>query len=245
LPEREEKPRRSGITAIMDMGIPVGELRYILEAYGTFCDLAKLGVGSAYIEPLLKKKLKTYHSYGIPVYFGGTLFEKYYNQGKFNDYLEFMDDVGISCIEISNGTIDIAPDEIVRLVEIAARHFDVIAEIGKKDRNRTPKVEEWITWSSEYVKAGCRYVVLEGRNSGDIGIYNSRGELLEPLIREISRNININQIIFEAPNSKCQHQLINLLGSNVNLGNVSLKELLLLETLRNGLKKDTFFIDTS
>lgn len=242
LPPRFEKPRDKGITAITDVGIPIGELTHILDSYHSLIDMAKLGIGSAYTEPFLKEKILCYQQHEIPVYFGGTLFEKYYSQGKLTDYLRFLDGCGIGCIEISSGTLDIKPQEELALIKQLKSNFIVLVEVGKKNHTLSFTDEDWIVNTVNGIEAGCNYVVLEGRNTADAGIYSKDGILDRPLIEKITNTVDTNQLIFEAPTAKSQSQLINLFGSNVNLGNIFARDLLLLETQRVGLREETFFM---
>ena len=242
LPQRPEKPRKEGITAITDVGIPLGELVHILKSYHSLIDMAKLGIGTAYIEPLLEEKIACYKEYGIPVYFGGTLFEKYYSQGKLTDYLRFLDGCGIHCIEVSSGTLNIPVEQEVALIQQLKENFTVLVEVGKKENDPSFTTAKWISNTQNALEAGCDYVVLEGRNTADAGIYDARGTLDQSLIENILKTTDKKHLFFEAATSKSQSQLINCLGANVNLGNIFVRDLLLLETQRMGLREETFFI---
>lgn len=242
LPPRFQKPRDKGITAITDVGIPLGELAQILDSYHSLLDMAKLGIGSAYTEPFLKEKILCYQQYGIPVYFGGTLFEKYYSQGKLTDYVRFLDGCGIGCIEISSGTLDIDPQEEFALIKQLKSNFTILIEVGKKNNTPSFTDDDWIANTVNGIEAGCNYVVLEGRNTADAGIYSTEGILDRLLIEKIAKTVNTSHLIFEAPTAKSQSQLINIFGSNVNLGNIFARDLLLLETQRVGLREETFFM---
>lgn len=61
------------------------------------------------------------------------------------------------------------------------------------------------------------------------------------LINRITGQINVENIIWEAPQKNQQVFFIKLFGSNVNLGNIAPDEIVSLETLRLGLRGDTFF----
>ena len=242
LPVRTKKPRKNGITAITDLGVPCGELADILENYHSFVDIAKLGIGSAYLEPALQKKISIYSEYGIPVYFGGTLFEKYFFQGKLDDYLFFLNKLGITWLEVSDGTITMKPDEFPAIISRLKDNFNVLAEVGKKDEAEDLKQEEWLSLTEQAIGAGCHYVVLEGRNTGDSGIYSADGTLRKQLVEKIIEVVNPERLIFEAPSTHSQSQLINVLGNNVNMGNIFLRNLLLMESQRQGLRSETFYI---
>jgi len=242
LPQRPEKPREKGITAITDIGIPLGELGHILQSYHSLIDMAKLGIGTAYTEPFLEEKINCYQEYGIPVYFGGTLFEKYYSQGKLTDYLHFLEAFGITCIEVSSGILDIPFTEEIKLIHQLKKDFTVLVEVGKKKADPSFTVAKWVFNTQNALTAGCSYVVLEGRNTADAGIYDARGALDQTLIDKLLKTIDKNRLIFEAPTIKSQSQLINQFGANVNLGNIFARDLLVLETQRIGLREETFFI---
>lgn len=242
LPQHQEKPREKGITAITDVGIPLGELGHILQSYHSLIDMAKLGIGTAYIEPFLKEKINSYQEYGIPVYFGGTLFEKYYSQGKLTDYLHFLEACGITCIEVSSGILDIPFAEEIKLIHQLKKNFTVLVEVGKKKADPSFTVDKWVFNTQNALTAGCSHVVLEGRNTADAGIYNAKGTLDQPLIDKLLNTVDKNRLIFEAPTAKSQGQLINQFGANVNLGNIFARDLLVLETQRIGLREETFFI---
>ncbi|GAB6041640.1 phosphosulfolactate synthase [Endothiovibrio diazotrophicus] len=242
LPQRTEKPRNTGLTAINDVGVPVGEQRLILEDYHSLVDLAKIGVGSAYVLPRLEEKVALYHEHGIPACFGGTLFEKFHHQGKLDDYLDYLRHYGVQWVEVSCGTIDISVDEMVRAIErLEQAGFQVVTEVGKKSEEETPDIREWIAEAEAFLAAGSRYVILEGRASGTVGLYHETGELRHELFDEIVERLPVERLIFEAPTEHCQIQMINLLGCNVNLGNVDPRGLVMLETQRRYLRSDTFF----
>ncbi|MGL1932258.1 MAG: phosphosulfolactate synthase [Desulfotalea sp.] len=242
LPLRTEKPRFYGTTSVTDLGTNYEELSGLLDNYQNFIDHAKLGIGSAYLEPNLKNKIALYYRYNIPVHFGGTLFEKYYHQNKLDDYLIFLNHYKINWIEISNGTIDIHHDELLELIIRLSKDFKVFAEVGKKAEEEDFSDEEWVEATSNFLEAGCAYTILEGRNTADGGIYTPDGNLRTDLIKKITSVVDHQKIIFEAPTHNSQSQLIATLGSNVNMGNIFLKDLLVVESQRVGLRSETFFI---
>lgn len=241
LPVRDAKPRKYGITSVTDIGIPCGELSNILETYHNLIDIAKLGIGSAYIDPALRDKIAIYSKYEIPVYFGGTLFEKYYYQGKLDDYLIFLNRLGINYVEISNGTSDIEPEKMTEIISRLNCNFNVLAEVGKKEQANDFTLDEWVSVTKQFLEAGCHYAILEGRNTGKNGIYKPDGTLRQKLINMVTEAVDQKRVIFEAPRTQNQSQLINLFGNNVNIGNVFLRDILQVESQRQGLFSETFF----
>lgn len=243
LPDRTKKNRSSGLTSIADFGVPLGELDHILTDYHDIIDFAKLGVGSAYVTPDVEKKIDLYKTYDIDPYCGGTLFEKCYLQHKFDDYLEYLRQLGLEWIEISAGVLEIPLHERLQLVKKAQKHFSVIAEVGSKDEMNQMPVNEWHIEMNALIDAGCHYVIAEGRGSGTAGIYSSNGDIRSDIVLDLFKNVDPKKVIFEAPSSKNQAFFINHLGANVNLGNVKPQDVLLLEAQRLGLRTETFFLE--
>ena len=242
LPFRYKKPRTSGITSLHDISYSIGELRHILEDYSEFIDLVKFGIGTAAIIKNLKKKIDLYKEFNIDVYFGGTLFEKFYYQNKLERYKEMLKNYDIGIVEISSGTINITLEKRLEIVKDFSQNFDVLCEVGCKDSAFIMPPSEWIKEINAFLSVGCKYVVTEGRNSGDAGLFRQNGELRTGLISDIITEIGHKKLIFEAPNSQSQNYFLNLLGANANLGNISPKDVLLLESQRQGLRSETFFL---
>lgn len=243
LPYRTKKNREYGLTSITDFGIPAGELINILDDYSQFIDFAKLGIGTAYITPNVKKKINLYKQYGIKPYCGGTLFEKAYVQDKVDEYLLFLKNLNIEWIEISTGVLTIPIEERILLVEKIKQDFQIIGEVGSKEISEGLTNIDWEMEMNALLNAGCQYVIAEGRDSGTAGIYQQNGEVKHDIIEKIFANVDHKKIIFEAPTSKSQMFFINQFGPNVNLGNVKIHDVLLLETQRNLLRAETFFLE--
>jgi len=240
LPQRITKPRQKGLTAIHDVYLTVDQLKSTLRDFGDFLDVAKFGVGTAYVSKNLDEKLSIYKDHGVVPYFGGTLFEKFFIQNKLEEYLEFIDEHKVTTLEVSTGTVDIPLQERIDLVNKLSKKYTVLTEVGSKDADAIMSPTEWITEINALMEAGAKYVITEGRNSGTAGIYRPSGEMRTGLIEEIINNCEIDRVIFEAPTPKSQMHFINRIGSDVNLGNVDPEDLLLLETQRLGLRSETF-----
>ena len=243
LPKRTSGIRTYGLTSIIDLGTPMGELHNHLADYSYLIDLAKIGIGSAYVTPNIKKKVELYKEYDIKPYCGGTLFEKCYHQNKLAEYKTYLHDLGIDWIEISNGTIDIPLLERLHLISYLREEFHVIAEVGSKDTDMVMPISKWKEEIRLLLAAGCEYVITEGRESGTSGIYEKAGNVKSELIHALCKDINPNKIIFEAPSPKHQMYFIKEIGPNVNLGNVKLQDVLVLEAQRCGLRNETFYME--
>lgn len=243
LPKRTEKKRQFGLTSVADFGIPLEQLKSILNNYGQFIDFAKIGIGTAYTEPNIQEKINLYKEHEIHAYFGGTLFEKSYYQNKLDDYIKILKKLGIDWIEISTGTIDIPLSYRLELIHQWKENFNCLAEVGSKDPEKPMSINEWKLEIKLLLEAGCKYVITEGRDSGTSGIYDKNGHVHSQLIDELIADINPEKIIFEAPTAKQQMYFINAVGPNVNLGNIKLQDALILETERLGLRSETFFME--
>ncbi len=242
LPDRTTKPRSYGITSIQDKGLNTGELENILKDFHPFVDIAKMSIGTAYLTPRIEEKLKLYQQYDVIVYFGGTLFEKYYYQNKLEEYLNYLKTHNIKWIEVSNGTTDISLDERTELIQDLSDNFNILAEVGCKDSHVNLPPSEWMKEIQSLIEAGANFVITEGRGSGTAGIYNENGTIRTDLISDIISKIDTKKLIFETPKSKHQNYMINHVGTNVNLGNILPHDVLLVETQRVGLRNETFFL---
>ena len=237
---RDSRQPKAGITALHDVGTSVLELEGILDSYSQLIDFVKLGVGTAAVDPSLPRRLELFKAYGVPVYFGGTLFERSYASGTLKQFFQVLVRHQIEIVEVSTGSIDIPLAERARIIAHCAGDFRVFAEVGSKDLQRVMPPSSWITEIAAVMEAGAEYCVLEGRDSATAGIYRPSGEIREGLIAEIVASISLHDLIFEAPSSATQMYLIDALGPAVNLGNVNPRDALLLEAQRAGLRFETF-----
>jgi len=240
LPERSAKPRKEGLTMVMDKGLSVREAEDMLSVSEPYIDLIKLGFGTAFVTPHIEKKIAVYKQAGIPCYFGGTLFEAFLVRGQFDDYLRLLDTYKMEYAEVSDGSIDLEHDEKCAYISRLSKHVTVLSEVGSKDENKILAPYKWIELMQKEIEAGSYKVIAEARESGTVGIYHSKGEVRSDLIDEILTKVPQEKIIWEAPLKGQQVYFIKLLGSNVNLGNIPPNEVIPLETLRLGLRGDTF-----
>ena len=245
IPDRIKKPRKSGLTMVMDKGISVNEAINFLSVSHPHVDIIKLGFGTSFVTPNLREKLEIYKSYDLPIYFGGTLFEAFLIRNQFDDYVSICRDFGIDYIEVSDGSIEIPHAEKCGYIEKLAKEFTVLSEVGSKDATHIIPPYKWIEQMTAELEAGSTYVIAEAREAGNVGIYRGSGEVREGLVQEILTQIAGERIIWEAPQKAQQLYFIELLGCNANLGNIAPSEVIPLEAMRIGLRGDTFnlFLD--
>jgi len=240
IPERNSKPRESGITMVMDKGLSVREAENMISVAGPHIDIVKLGFGTAYVTPDLRKKIEVYQAADLPVYFGGTLFEAFLVRDQFDDYINMMKDFNIHHVEVSDGSITIPHAEKCGYIEKLTKHGTVLSEVGSKDAAHIIPPYKWIELMRAELEAGSSYVIAEAREAGNVGIYRGSGEVREGLVQEILTQIPAEKIIWEAPQKAQQLYFLELIGCNVNLGNIAPSEVIPLEAMRVGLRGDTF-----
>ncbi len=240
IPERSEQPRSNGITMVMDKGIGMNQTQDLVETAGNLIDLLKLGFGTSYINQNVKKKIALYKRHGIRVYPGGTLFEAFAIRNQFDDFRRFLDKLGFDAVEISDGSMEMDHDKKCEYIHELSKDFLVVSEVGSKIAGLEIPITQWVSQMESELKSGSFKVIAEARESGTVGIYDKHGEANFELISEISKHLPLDNILWEAPQKSQQVWFIKHFGANVNLGNIAPTEIIPLETLRLGLRGDTF-----
>jgi phosphosulfolactate synthase len=242
LPSRATKPRSTGLTMVIDGGIPLGMFTDIVSSTPEYIDFVKFGWGTAVVTGGIRQKIDVLRAHDIGFYFGGTLFEKYVMQERFDDYKRFCVEHGCGHVEVSNGTITMSNAEKASYIRKLAGDFTVVSEVGFKDPDRSEQLppSKWVEYINEDLAAGATMVTLEARESGKSGICRPDGALRFGLIEDVlSAGVGQDQLLFEAPTTTLQTYFITRLGTDVNLGNVPASGVIGLETLRLGLRADT------
>ncbi|MEI7895699.1 MAG: phosphosulfolactate synthase [bacterium] len=241
LPDRAAKPRQNGIAMVMDKGLSVREAEDFVESAGHLADFVKLGFGTSVVGNKVKEKVKVYHDANIKVYAGGTLFEAFVIRNLFDDYLKYIDRLGLDSVEVSDGSMLMDHDVKCEYIHKLAKNFTVLSEVGSKESGILIAPGRWIDMMQKELQAGSFKVIGEARESGTVGIYGSTGKANTALINKILAKIDAANLLWEAPLKAQQVWFIKNFGANVNLGNIAPAELIPLETLRLGLRGDTFF----
>lgn len=247
IPERTKQPRDFGITMIADRGLNLAETENMLSVASSYIDVVKLAFGTAVVTPLLHEKIRIYKSHNIPVFFGGLLFEAFIIRNQYDDFEKILDEYDIDFIEVSDGEIGISHTEKCDFIRRLSKRGTVISEIGSADKDKvkiTPPYQ-WIELMKKELDAGSAYVIAEAKETGNEGLYRNSGEVREGLVQEILTQIPFEKVIWEAPEKDQQLYFIKLLGCNANLGNILPKDVIPLETMRLGLRGDSFnfFLD--
>jgi phosphosulfolactate synthase len=229
--------RAGGLTHVIDKGLGPRAWEDVLETSGQYIDIVKLGWGTSYVTPNLRRKLDILKE--KPVVIGGTFFEVVLAKDKVDDYKRWIADLGLTHVEVSDGAIDIPRERKLELIHELARDFTVLSEVGSKDPDVVYAPYQWVEWIKEELDAGAWKVITEARESGTSGVFRPTGEMRTGLVDEIVHEIDPANLIFEAPTKPAQAWFVNAFGPEVNLGNIPPDEVIPLETLRLGLRADT------
>lgn len=241
IPERTERPRSSGLTMVMDKGISLKHAEDFVDSYADYVDFVKLGFGTSVVSKNVREKIKLYQKAGIKTYLGGTLFEAFVARGKFDEYQKFIDDFGLDTAEVSDGSITMDHGSKCDYIHKLSKNFTVLSEVGSKEEGIIIHPAKWVSMMKAELEAGSFKVIAEARESGTVGIFHKNGSAHSMLITRITNKINVQDIIWETPQKAQQVYFINLFGANVNVGNIGVDDVIPLETLRLGLRGDTFF----
>jgi phosphosulfolactate synthase len=241
LPYRESKPRATGITMVMDKGLSLREAEDLMDTAGHLIDFLKLGFGTSVFSKNVKEKVKIYRQAGTKVYVGGTLFEAYAVRNQIDDYLRWIDHLGVDAAEVSDGSMLMNHADKCKYISLLAKDRTVLSEVGAKEADVVYDNTTWIVEMKAELEAGSSFVIAEARESGTVGIYDNKGKADTALIDDIMGAIPPEKVIWEAPLKPQQVWFLKLLGHNVNLGNIAPADIIPLETLRMGLRGDTFF----
>jgi phosphosulfolactate synthase len=239
LPQRVDKPRDSGLTHVLDKGLPPESTAALLDVVGDQIDVWKFGWGTAYIDRGLDRKIRCLQAHDVACCLGGTLLEIAWSQGKIDECLVWAERVGFDAVEVSRGVAPMPLDDKRELIKKAAESFIVVAETGVKDPRVVVPARQWRDEISEDVAAGAAWVITEGRESGTVGVYDGSGNPRPDIIDAAVDAAGLERVLFEAPRKDQQAWLINRFGPEVNLANIAPDDVLPLTTLRLGLRADT------
>ena len=241
LPERTTKIRSSGLTMVMDKGLSIREAEDFMSVGSEYTDFVKLGFGTSLITPGFDKKIQIYKKAGTVPYFGGTLFEAYIIRNMFDEYIELLNKYEVDMVEVSDGSYDIEHERKLEYITRLSERFTVISEVGSKKASVVYSPDEWVSMMKTELNAGSVKVIAEARESGTTGIYNNDGSINNTIISTISEHVKLENVLWEAPLKSQQAWFVRHFGANVNLGNIAPGEIISLESLRLGLRGDTFF----
>jgi phosphosulfolactate synthase len=240
----KSKPRRAGLTMIVDQGMPAGFQADLLALAGDYADLAKIKTGTArlYPEPVLRRKLARYKRHRVQPFLGGQFHEYVFaTQGPralARFYREALR-LGFEAIEISDNVVPLSRKE--RRAQIRAAldsGLTVYGEVGSKETASNPRL--LVSQAEDCFSAGAALVLVEAAELVKKGKPNRR------TLGLLVRALDMRRVMIELPGPwipdvrKCDVEvlkklLIEELGPDVNLANVMPEDLIDLETTRVGL----------
>ncbi|WP_018331278.1 phosphosulfolactate synthase [Actinomycetospora chiangmaiensis] len=243
VPLRPAKPRPRGRTMVIDTGTPTRAFEDLVESHGDLVDAVKFGWGTCLVTRDIKTKIDICRAAGVDAYFGGTLFERYVAGDAVDDWVALQRAAGVTTVEISDGTVVMSATEKSGWIRRMAEEFTVISEVGFKDggRSMTLTHADWAWSVCSDLAAGATTVTLEARESGRSGFCTADGTPREDVLEALAGcGAPLDDLLFEAPTRALQVDLLGRFGTDVNLGNVATADVVGLETLRLGLRADTF-----
>jgi phosphosulfolactate synthase len=240
---RTAKPRRTGVTAVIDKGLGLRGLEDLIEMAGHLIDHVKFGFGTTATldRELLETKIARLRESRIIVYPGGTLLEASWAAGRLVAFVRRTRELGFNGIEVSDGTVDM-PAGARRDAIVLARDAGlcVITEVGRKDPDRQPSPQEMAERLRADLDLGVTWVTIEARESGrGTGVFDASGQVRESFVDILVEGIDSSRVLWEAPLQNQQAYLIDRFGPNVNLANIPTQDVLALEALRRGLRFET------
>lgn len=241
---RCKKPRYDGLTMVIDKGLGLLAFRDLLETGGPYIDICKLGFGTSvlYSASQLQEKIKGAIQHQVYIMPGGTFFEVVSQFHSVRDYLHFIHQVGFNAVEISDGTFPIPTEQREEAIRLACDlGLMVCTEYGKKASSFVAELEGLIRTVEADIRAGASFVIIEARESGNVGVFNKEGDCDLSFMSEVMKAAGpfTSRLIWEAPKKAQQVTLLDVVGNQVNLGNIAPSDVLSVEALRRGLRADT------
>ena len=187
IPKRPAKPRSNGLTMIMDKGLSLNEAENMIVLKSELTDIVKLGFGTSLLTRYIDKKISLYREAGIDVYTGGTLFEAFIVRNQLDDFYRLMDKLKLEMVEVSDGCIQMEHEKKCELIHKLSKDFKVISEIGSKDESITIEDDKWVSYMKKELEAGSWKVIAEAREGGNVGMFETDGEIKEQLIKKITK----------------------------------------------------------
>jgi len=239
--DRKDKPRDTGLNLIIDGGLPTQLFKDYVSSFSNLIDGVKFGWGSGVATPQIDEKTSILREANIPYWFGGTAFEIAYKSNKLDEFLAWAKDKGATRFEVSDGVIELPAETRRKIIQDISEDFEVYTEVGSKDANVILSPSVWVEMIKADFESGAAKVIMEGRESGAAGMYRKDGEVRTGLIDDIAiSGIAIDDLIFEAPVKAQQVWFVKRFGRHCNMANLPFDAVLNVETLRRGLRADTF-----
>jgi len=224
IPQRSNKPRKSGLTIARDCGIGYSMAQDVMETVGQYIDFIKMRhffTLTAPIDPdhVFMRKIKLYRDHDIDVFPGGIVFELSWLQDKVEETFLNLTQLGFSAVECSENIIDINMEEKAQVIKKAKSFgLKVLFEVGEKYPDDEPlDVDLCAEEMKQLLDAGADLIILE-RAQSDI-LLGEKGERPEAKrLIELVGKVGLKHITFEAEKPDHQVWLVKTFGPEVNIG---------------------------
>jgi len=239
IPNRTEKPRNNGLTIIQDPGYSIQALENILSTSAHIIDYVRIEPAALMSQEDLAKKVALYHDNDITPFLSGLVFEAAYIRKSLEDYRAFIKKVGIDCVEISDGLVEIKPEKKGKLITEYSHDFQVISKVGPRKNDFIFESDSWREYIETELIAGSSKIIIQGNKAGVSLSINGEQEVKAVLAHAIAKLATIDQLIWEAPHINQQLWYVNNFGANVNIANIAAQDVLNFESIRIGLHSTT------
>lgn len=241
---RSRKPRKTGLTMMMDWGLPLHQASDYMGLLAPYVDLVKIVVGTArlYPEDYLIKKLTMYSDAGVMTFLGGQFSEYVYATQGWDAMPGFFAEakrLGFDALEVSDNCIPLNDQERTKMIRLAiGEGLEVHGEVGSKVVNQSP--EDLIAQTKVCFDAGCHIVLVEGAE------LVTGGKVNESMMAALKSGLDLERTLLEltgpwikdvTPNDvfELKKFLVHEFGPDVNLANVMPADVLETEAFRCGL----------
>jgi phosphosulfolactate synthase len=241
LPERQQKPRRRGITAVIDFGPDsfgwTGEqgIADLLHCAAAYIDYVKIYALNALLLPkeVVKRVVRLYIDSGVTPFCGGILFEYAYAKGAVEALVDHLHELEIPGLEISENYLTLTEDQRHREIERFRNHgLSVIYEFGAKNPTEPLSLDRLGHIVTDVVDRGVEHVLVEQFE------IDHTAERSPKVLQQLRERPWFERILIEADPYRFPQQhveLITAFGPDINLANVAPGQALRLEGLRRGI----------
>ncbi len=241
IPDRQSKPRTSGLNIMYDHGISLRELESLF-MHAEHIDALEIGYGPAFLVDDLKERVSLCKAHNITPFLTGFVFEVFKVRDKVNDYISMCKDINLKTFQVSDTCIQLSHYEKCVYIEKLSKHGTVYTRVGSQDAAHIIPPYKWIESMNAEISAGASLVFAESREAGNVGIYRGGGEVREGLVHEMVQHIPQEKIVWDTPHIAQQLYFIELLGGQCNCSRIKPELLLGFEAMRLGLSPRTFYL---
>ena len=242
LPPRSTKPRRRGITSIIDFGPDTfgwtgGEtgIRNLLEVAADYIDSAKIYALNALLIPheVVKRTARLYRDADVKPFAGGILFEYAWQRGQIDELIALLKELGIPALEISENYVTLADDERHAMIDRFQKSgIGIVYEFGRKNPEEPMSLEYLGGLVTAVAQHGIEHVTVEQCEIDLLAKESASG------LADLARQSWFEHIVIEVDPYRFpqQHvQIIRDFGPEVNLANVTPGQALRVEGFRRGI----------